>query len=98
MLNLKCQRCGADVPAPDLPANVKKDISGLAHRIGRLQAVLTLRDTMPLDLGDVKAIAFHLSSEGKLDASGGCVSLKFFLAFNVDRRRAAASTQTLYAF
>jgi ribosomal protein L40E len=61
---LKCQRCGADIPVPDLPAEVKKKISAVAHRTGRIRAVLELRGKAKIGLGEAKAVAFHLSEEG----------------------------------
>ncbi len=61
---LKCQKCGANVSVPDLPVVVKKEISAVAHRIGRIQAVLELRDRAKIGLSEAKAVASHLSEEG----------------------------------
>jgi len=64
MTALKCQKCGADVPVPDLPAELRKSIAAVAHGTGRLQAMLELKDGARIGLGDAKAIVFHLSGEG----------------------------------
>ena len=61
---LKCQKCGADIHVPYLPAEVKKEISAVAHRAGRMQAIVELRDRAKIGLGEAKAVAFHLSEEG----------------------------------
>ena len=64
MNSLKCQKCGADIPVPALPAEAKKEISVVAHRTGRIQAMLELRDRAKIGLSEAKAVAFHLSEEG----------------------------------
>ena len=64
MTALKCQKCGADVPIPDLPAGARKSIAAVAHDTGKLQAILELRDGARIGLRDAKAIVLHLSGEG----------------------------------
>ena len=64
MKSLKCQRCGADVPVPDLPAQSRESIAATAQRANRLQAMLELRDGATVGLADAKAIVLHLSGEG----------------------------------
>ena len=61
---LKCQRCGAEFLVPDLPAEVKKEISAAAHQTGRMQAILELRNRAKIGLSEAKAVALHLSEEG----------------------------------
>ena len=60
---LKCQKCGANVSVPNLPTEVKKAISAVAHQTGRIQAMLELRDRAKIGLSEAKAVAFHLSDE-----------------------------------
>ncbi len=59
--HLKCQRCGADVPVPDLSVAARKSVAAIAHQVGRLQAILELRSSTRLGLGDAKFIASHIS-------------------------------------
>ena len=61
MNTLKCQKCGGDVPIPDLPTEVRKDVAAIAHRVGRSQATLELKNRGGFGLGDAKAIVFHIS-------------------------------------
>ena len=61
---LNCQKCGADVPILELPAEVKKRVSIIAYRTGRIQAVVELKASAKIGLGDAKAVVFHLSDEG----------------------------------
>ena len=64
MNSLKCQRCRADVPVPDLSADARKDVAGIADRVGRMQAILDLRNGAGLSLDDAKAIVSHISGAG----------------------------------
>ncbi len=64
MKSLKCQKCGAEVPVPDLPAQSREGIATTAHGVGRLQAMLELKDGARIGLADAKAIALHLAGEG----------------------------------
>ena len=64
MTALKCQKCGAAVPVPDLPTESRRSIAAVAHDTGRLQAMLELRDGARIGLGDAKAIVLHLSGKG----------------------------------
>src|ERR1700749_2370378 len=61
---LRCQKCGADVSIPDLPAEGREHVTAIAHGTGRLQAVLELRDRARIGLGNAKAVVFHLAGEG----------------------------------
>ncbi len=58
-----CQRCGADVPIPNLSAQVKQNISGMARRIGRMHTLIELKDQIGLGLAEAKSVAFHFSDE-----------------------------------
>ena len=61
---LNCQRCGADVPMPNLSAEMKRKIIGIAHRVSRIRALMELRDQAGLGLAEAKSVAMHLSDEG----------------------------------
>jgi hypothetical protein len=61
---VNCKRCGASVPILNLGAEVKQNIFGMAHRIGRIQAVIALKDQPGFGLADAKSVAFHFSDEG----------------------------------
>jgi Zn finger protein HypA/HybF involved in hydrogenase expression len=59
--DLKCQKCGAEFLLPDLPDDIKGNVSTIAREVGRVNAVLELKNQTNVGLGDAKAIAFHLS-------------------------------------
>jgi hypothetical protein len=63
MKTLNCKRCGADVVVPDLSEAVKKNISDVAHNVGRLQAAIELKDLANLALAEGKSLSFHLTDE-----------------------------------
>ena len=61
---INCKRCGADILIPDLTAEIKSSISDTAHRMGRMQAIIELKNRAGLSLAEAKAVAFHLSDTG----------------------------------
>jgi hypothetical protein len=54
-------KANAPSPFPTCTASAKKHISSVARRIGRIQAVLELKDRAQIGPGKAKAVAFHLS-------------------------------------
>ncbi len=63
MRALTCERCGADVVIPDLSEAMKRTISDVAHRLGRLQAAIELKNRANLELAEGKSISFHLTDD-----------------------------------
>ena len=61
---LNCQKCGADVPLPEIDGEDKRIISDVAHRTTKMHAIIELRERAGLGLKEAKAIALHLSEDG----------------------------------
>ena len=59
--DLKCQRCGAEFFLPAVPNDIKGNVSAIARGVGRVNAILELKNRTNIGLSDAKAIAFHLS-------------------------------------
>jgi hypothetical protein len=57
---VNCQRCGAGVAMPNLSAEVKRRNSGLTHRVGRMQAMIELKDQATLGLAQANRLHFIL--------------------------------------
>jgi DNA-directed RNA polymerase subunit RPC12/RpoP len=58
--DLRCQNCGAEFSLPDLTDELTQDVT-IAQSVGRVNAMLELKNRTPIALPDAKAIAFHLS-------------------------------------
>jgi DNA-directed RNA polymerase subunit RPC12/RpoP len=59
--DLKCQNCGAEFSLPDLTGELTRDVATIAQTVGRVNAMLELKNRTPIALSDAKAIAVHLS-------------------------------------
>jgi Zn finger protein HypA/HybF involved in hydrogenase expression len=61
---VNCQRCGASVPILNLTAELEREISDTAIRVGRMQAILKLKEKTGVGLAEGKTVIHHLCDDG----------------------------------
>jgi phage FluMu protein Com len=64
MKHIRCEKCGADVLIPNVVAEIRQSVSETARRVGRIEAIIELRELVDLDLSGAKALVSHLSDAG----------------------------------
>jgi hypothetical protein len=60
---VNCQRCGASVPILNLTSELEREIFDTATRVGRMQAILKLKEKAGVGLPEGKAVIYHLCDD-----------------------------------